>query len=444
MSEESLDDLITAWLMELRHQGRRPGTIAVYSKYLREFVAYAGNRGTTSLQAISRSDISAWQTFQLDRELTPGTRAAATYAVKGWLRWLATNEYPVSPNLWLRVSPVRVPQRLPRPLEPDHLAKLLECLASVHDKEGSVFYREVDKRWAWALQTGFRTGAKTVGGYARSKEVAQRALEKAIAQRDERALTGPDFHVLRDRALLLFLLSTGARLFEALQVNRDDYKAAVVWRKGQRQGMLVPSPIAIEAIETYLATRRDSLPWLWIGQNGRLKPVTKLGAIAVRRICAEWAERAGIPRFTPHQLRHSAATITYDLTGDALAAADFLGHANLQTLRNYAKVSKRRREAMTETIDTALRELQHREPVSTAPGVVALPTMAGPVLLTLEDVGRMISMPVDLVERLIAEGHVPGVVQIGTERRVKRAELEAWIESLSAPASGLRVMEGER
>ena len=76
----------------------------------------------------------------------------------------------------------------------------------------------------------------------------------------------------------------------------------------------------------------------------------------VRHICNRLARQVDIPHFSPHQLRHSAGSISYDETGDVLAAADFLGHADLSTIRNYAKVSPRRLKLVMDALDKVLRE----------------------------------------------------------------------------------------
>jgi integrase/recombinase XerC len=54
-------------------------------------------------------------------------------------------------------------------------------------------------------------------------------------------------------------------------------------------------------------------------------------------------ERAGAQHFSPHQLRHKAATDLYGRTGDIYAVQEYLGHANVGTTAGtYTHLSKDR------------------------------------------------------------------------------------------------------
>lgn len=266
---------------------------------LRKFVAET--YGVTDSYQLEVEHIERWQDRQIERGVGDQSRSLSATAVRTWLQWMALRRKGVDPNLWLAVAKVRTRRLLPRPLEEEDLRKLLTHLRMRWPHRGS------------------------------------------IAQ-------------LRDRALIVYLLSTGARISEVLQVTRTDFDRAVVWRKGGSEGRLMPGALALEAISDYLVVRTDDLPWLWVGLTRGLAE-GRLTAEGVRHICTRLAKAVGIPHFSPHQLRHSTGSISYDETGDVLAAADFLGHADLSTIRNYARVSPKRLKIVMDALDKVLREL---------------------------------------------------------------------------------------
>lgn len=297
-----LEGLSDEWLRSLRRSGRSPNTEKSYGWAIGDLRKFVLERyGVTDSHQLEADHIERWQDRQVERGVSDQSRSLSATAVRSWLQWMALRRRGVDPNLWLAVAKVRTRRLLPRPLEEVDLRKLLTHLQA---------------RWPH----------------------------------------GPSLQQLRDRALIVYLLSTGGRISEVLQVTRTDFDRAVVWRKGGQEGRLMPGEVALEAIADYLIARTDDLPWLWIGLTRGI-PEGRLTAEGVRHICGRLARQVGIPHFTPHQLRHSTGTITYDETGDVLAAADLLGHADLSTIRNYARVSPKRLKGVMEALDRVLRDL---------------------------------------------------------------------------------------
>ena len=300
LPEASLEQLADDWLRSLARQGFSPETIKTYGWSLSDFRTFLLQRyGVRESHKVRPEHLRAWQDYVGLRPIKPATRSLQATAVRRFLRWLAENDKPVDSTLWLRVERVRVRKGIPRPLPPEDLRQLVAYLLP---------------RWP------------------------------------HRSLVS-----LRNRALILFLLTSGARLSEALQVHRDDFVQAIVRRKGGRSGMLTPSDLALAAVEEYVAERKDDSTWLWIHHDPQRAPA-RLTPEALRHVCRQVAHQAGIAPFSPHRLRHSAASILYDQLGDPLAAARHLGHADLSTIENYAETSPRRREEVTRTMDRALLE----------------------------------------------------------------------------------------
>jgi site-specific recombinase XerD len=51
------------------------------------------------------------------------------------------------------------------------------------------------------------------------------------------------------------------------------------------------------------------------------------------------ARRLGLPRFSPHVLRHTLGTLLQEEMGDARLTAEVLGHSGLGSVAGYTKVA---------------------------------------------------------------------------------------------------------
>jgi site-specific recombinase XerD len=120
---------------------------------------------------------------------------------------------------------------------------------------------------------------------------------------------GSSFEVRRDTALLMLLLDTGARRAEITGLTLDDLDldldVLVVLGKGRRERTLPFGRRAGEALDRYLRARTRhkyaALPWLWLGQKGRLTD------IGLRMMLRRRGAQAGVPGLHAHQLRHTFA-----------------------------------------------------------------------------------------------------------------------------------------
>lgn len=155
---------------------------------------------------------------------------------------------------------------------------------------------------------------------------------------------------LRDRALLELLYGTGARVSEVcgLDIGDVDHGRRVVrvLGKGDKERSVPYGVPAQRAIDDWLRLGRpalagpDSGDALLLGQRGgRLQPTI------ARRVVGDYARAAGLPRTTPHGLRHSAATHLLEGGADLRAVQELLGHASLSSTQIYTHVSAERLRA---------------------------------------------------------------------------------------------------
>ncbi|MEU4337553.1 tyrosine recombinase XerC [Micromonospora lupini] len=156
--------------------------------------------------------------------------------------------------------------------------------------------------------------------------------------------------LLRDRVLLELLYATGVRVSEAcgLDVGDVDHGRRVirVFGKGGRERAVPYGVPAQRALDDWLRRGRPLLAGARSGdalllgaRGGRLNPTT------ARQIVGGYAETAGLPRTSPHGLRHSAATHLLEGGADLRAVQELLGHSSLASTQIYTHVSVERLRA---------------------------------------------------------------------------------------------------
>jgi integrase len=132
----------------------------------------------------------------------------------------------------------------------------------------------------------------------------------------------------RNRALILLLLSTGARSSEVLRLDRSEWKSERWWVLGEGDGERI-----VEVAETRSGPRSrttstpvDHSPALFIGlreQGRQLQPVHhRRCAACVPPVRVAAARHADV---YPHQLRHTLGTLLQETMGDARFTVGILG-----------------------------------------------------------------------------------------------------------------------
>ncbi len=271
---------------------RSPNTVLAYSSELRRLQVFLAAKGhSLALADLKHDDLRAYQRHLAQTLKSPASRARALVAIRAWLRWLAKegiNDRDLSNGITLP----KLEQRLPKPIDPDELSRLLNALPSA---------TPVDKR---------------------------------------------------DRALVQFLISTGCRISEVLALDRTDFPRSgsrlVVTGKGSKQRAVYLTEDARAAIEDYLADREDTSMALFVNYNraaadDRNRRLTTAGARFIvkklRRELGAWSFKS------PHVARHTTATTLLEVTGgDVRLVQEVLGHANLNTLQGYTKIVDSRKQ----------------------------------------------------------------------------------------------------
>lgn len=270
-----------------------PHTVRNYISDLRQYLAFLAEREIKTLE-IDRLTIRSWLA-NLQRKIGKNSAGRKVASIRGFYRYLL-REGEISLNPMEEVSIPKAEKRLPKFFSVDDVFRLMEAPKS-------------DKKL-----------------------------------------------VVRDRAILELLYSSGLRVSEltGLNVADIDMKAEMikVLGKGNKERMIPIGGKAIEAIKAYMDAKKiqkqttDNLS----GRNSNEGEVCeavflnyrgdRLTSRSVARIVEKYLRKAGVPgRGSPHTLRHSFATHLLDSGADLRGIQELLGHASLSTTQKYTHIT---------------------------------------------------------------------------------------------------------
>lgn len=154
---------------------------------------------------------------------------------------------------------------------------------------------------------------------------------------------------LRDRAILELLFSSGLRVSELINLNRDHVNTKrrefMVRGKGQKDRPIFISESAASWVDRYLDARNDTLAPLFLSYSKNNIAETsgdfrRLTARSVQRMVSKYARLAGITKHvSPHTMRHSFATDLLMNGADIRSVQSMLGHSNISTTQVYTHVT---------------------------------------------------------------------------------------------------------
>ena len=180
-------------------------------------------------------------------------------------------------------------------------------------------------------------------------------LKAVLDSIDINARTG-----VRDRALLMLLYNTGARVSEIVNLQLDDLRLADadiaqvnLLGKGKKPRSCPLWPETVTALGAYLHQRRANqieIQQVFLNANG--EPITRFG---IRHITRKYGLKAQMKRpsikgktVNPHTLRHTTAMHLLRSGNDIYMVSYWLGHASINTTHIYVEIDMDMKRKMLE------------------------------------------------------------------------------------------------
>ena len=249
MPDPDLADLAESWLVHLRAERKSPSTLRIYRAGVKAYLAWCADNGQPAI--LDRNLLAAFTAELLDQGAEPATAQARHLAVRRFARWLA-KEGELAEDPLAGMRPPKLDAKVVPVLSDDELRRLVK------------------------------------------------------------ACEGKTLRDRRDEALVRLMLETGLRAGEVVALRVEDVDVGggtLLVRRGKGGGgRLVPfSAQTARALDRYLRLRRGHdlahEPNLWLGEHA-----SRLGYDGLYRTLRKRARAAGIRRFSPHMLRHTAAS----------------------------------------------------------------------------------------------------------------------------------------
>lgn len=145
----------------------------------------------------------------------------------------------------------------------------------------------------------------------------------------------------RDCAIIALMYMAGPRRSEVVNLDLDNYNTetnelTIIRGKGNKDRMTYVLNGGAEATDDWLAVRGGFPGPLFV-------PILKSGAIDPRRMTTQAiykmlikrADQAGVPNFSPHDVRRSFITHLLDAGADLATVQKLAGHASINTTAKY-------------------------------------------------------------------------------------------------------------
>lgn len=150
-------------------------------------------------------------------------------------------------------------------------------------------------------------------------------------------------HQERDYCILVLFLNCGMRVSELVGIELSDIQGEVLRLrgKGNKERIVYLNNACLHALDDYLikrnadkATPKDKNA-LFLSQKG-----SRMSVDAVQQMLNKYLLKAGLdPKlYSPHKLRHTAATLMLQNGVDIRTLQELLGHANLSTTQIYTHI----------------------------------------------------------------------------------------------------------
>lgn len=144
-------------------------------------------------------------------------------------------------------------------------------------------------------------------------------------------------HWLRDRAIILLMMSAGLRVSEVSGLNLADFRVEtlMVMGKGRKERQVYLTSLTQEALAEYLEIRPNVAEdaFFLSQRKGRIS------VRAIQKMTKKYLEQADLAGYSCHSLRHTAATKLLKSGANLREIQEILGHESVSTTEIYTHVS---------------------------------------------------------------------------------------------------------
>ncbi len=267
---------ISAFLVDRQSQSLSSGTLGFYRQKLDKFAEYCDINAIKHITEISSNDLREYLLWLESTSHNPGGVHAFYRTIRTFLYWW---ENEIEPDDWKNpIRKVRAPRVDTKPLEPTDISIIKSMLETC----------------------------------------------------DRHSLTGR-----RDRAAFIFLMDTGVRAGEFVELDLADCEypsGAVTVRRGKggKPRTVFMGRKTLKVVRAYLRFREDKCPALWVTDEGTRIKYSGLRSMVVRR-----AKKVGVKPPSLHSFRRFFALQCLRNGMDIFTLQKAMGHADLTVLRRY-------------------------------------------------------------------------------------------------------------
>lgn len=166
----------------------------------------------------------------------------------------------------------------------------------------------------------------------------KKTVKKIISDEDIEILRD-NCNNIRDLAIIDLLYSTGIRVGELVNLNKEDIdfenRECIVMGKGNKERTVYFDAKTKLHLMNYLSTRKDDNVALFVSLD---KPYDRLNISGVEVRLRKLGKKLGLEKVHPHKFRRTMATRAIDKGMPIEQVQQLLGHNQIDTTMCYAKV----------------------------------------------------------------------------------------------------------
>ena len=278
---------IQGFLTNLATQTSSTETLRAYRQDLEKYEEFLRFKGLRVTQA-KPSTISEFINHLNDKNggaLAPASISRRLSVLSAFYEFLRGNSDGEIRNPVARMKRPKVNNELPRAVEDNTLATLVDGITDVRDKAIVLLF----------IYSGLRLA-----------ELVQLNKNTIVPRRSK----APDGTV-------------------------QFYGQGEVIGKGRKRRQFIVGPAALQALGEYIKAHRvnDDNPALFLSERRQ-----RISSRSVQDIVDRWCKRLDVPHIHVHQLRHSFATRNVNAGMSAAVLQELLGHSQLSTSQRYFRV----------------------------------------------------------------------------------------------------------